>query len=279
MSLSLKKTRSTSHRLFDDAYEVILADTEVSRVIHRKIRYHVYCLERRFEDHTAFASGEECDRWDAHAAQFVVRQRASGQWIAAMRLILPHAASFPLETLHCLTPNHAHQTNRRKLAEISRLCIIRLSDPHTVNPHLSREFGHVTGSRESQILLGLIRTIIIYGLEWGIEHCYLLVTASFARLLHRIGVILHQAGTATEHRGLRIPYLMGLRETGVSLCARSVELNALFARAKLAYRPFSALDEENFVPMPRFLPLLSQNGPTATRPYNYLYQPLPDLLA
>ena len=31
--------------MFDPSYEVILADTEAARAIHRKIRYHVYCLE------------------------------------------------------------------------------------------------------------------------------------------------------------------------------------------------------------------------------------------
>ncbi|TVR65295.1 MAG: hypothetical protein EA420_03515 [Candidatus Competibacteraceae bacterium] len=82
---------------------------------------------------------------------------------------------------------------------------------------------------------------MIYGLHRRIDHCYLLVTQAFARLLNRLGVVLHQVGTATDHRGLRTPYLVNLQESGESLCQRSALTGALFARPELAYQPYSAL--------------------------------------
>ncbi|MFO7640451.1 MAG: PEP-CTERM/exosortase system-associated acyltransferase, partial [Candidatus Competibacteraceae bacterium] len=239
---------------------MILADTEVSRVIHRKIRYQVYCLEQQFENPTFFPFGEESDRWDPHAAQFIVRQRNSGAWVAAMRLVLPYSANFPLETLHCLTPGHADHVRRRALAEISRICVIRSPDPHEVNAHLNRNFGHVAGDRESQVLLGLIRTVVIYGLQSCVDHCYLLVTEAFARLLNRLGVVLRQVGIATDHRGLRIPYMVNLQESAESLSKRSALAGALFARPELAYQPYSALGGKMYPPFhpPLPLPLLGR---------------------
>ena len=227
--------------MFDSTHEVLLANTEAARVIHRKIRYHVYCLERRFENPARYPTGQEHDHWDSHAAPFIVRERATGAWVATLRLVLPEATRFPLETLRCLPPESPHSLQRRQFAEISRICVINSASPHTINHHLDQNFGPVSRHGESEILLGMIRAIVIYGLERDIEHCYLLVTEAFARLLRRLGVVLHRAGKAIEHRGLRTPYRVGLRENAAALSARSPAISQLFARRALAYQPFSAL--------------------------------------
>jgi len=245
--------------MFDSHYQVILADTEAARAIHYKIRYHVYCLERRFEDPARFPQGEEQDPWDVHAAPFIVRERASGRWVAAMRLVLPNAAQFPVETLECLTPEATHQLRRRELAEVSRICVIHSPAPYEINQHLDRNFGAVARNGEPEILLGLLRTLFVYGLERGIEHSYLLVTDALARLLRRIGVVLHPAGTPTDHRGLRTPYWVGLRESAASMIAKSEAIRRMAARKALAYRPFSVLDgvmeERTALMPPRLFPL------------------------
>lgn len=264
--------RPTANRLFDDSYEVILADTEASRAIHRKVRYQVYCMERGFENPVDFPAGEEHDRWDAHAAPFIVRQRDSGVCVAAMRLVLPYAASFPLEALNCLTPGHANHIQRRQLGEISRICIIRSPNPHHRNPHLDHSFGHVIPERESQVMLGLFRTVMVYGLERGIEHCYLLVTPAFARLLRRLGVVLHAVGAATEHHGLRAPYLIGLRESAASSCNRSAAIHSLCSRAVHAYQRCSALDNSTRPQTHYPSPFPYRGDATVTRPYSYRYR-------
>lgn len=265
--------RPAANRLFDDDYEVVLADTEASRSIHCKIRYQVYCLERGFENPTDFPDGEEHDRWDVHAAPFIVRQRDSGVCVAALRLVLPYAASFPLETLNCLTPGHADHIQRRQLGEISRICVIRSPNPHCRNPHLDDNFGHVVPERESQVMLGLFRAVMVYGLERGIEYCYLLVTPAFARLLRRIGVQLYAVGTATEHHGLRAPYLIGLRESAASSCSRSAAVHSLCSRAVHAYQRYSVLDDTaRYTPMIQHSLSPRQDGTTATRPYSYRYR-------
>jgi len=229
--------------MFDPTYEVILADIEAARAIHHKIRYQVYCLERGFENPDAFPIGEERDRWDRHATPFIVRHRASGKWVAAMRIVLPNAASFPVETLQCLDSASAERLRRYKLGEASRVCVIRSPNPRKTNRHLDWNFGSVNRDSESEVLLGLIRALILYGFDQRIEYYYLLVTGAFARLLRHLGVVLHQVGIPVEHRGWRAPYLMELRESAASMSAKSEVIRRLFARKALAYQPFSALDD------------------------------------
>lgn len=106
----------------------------------------------------------------------------------------------------------------------------------------------------------MLRTVFVYGLERGIEHGYLLVTDAFARLLRRLGVALHPAGTATDHRGIRTPYRVGLRESATTAGSRSPAIRQLLARQALAYRPFSTLDEALdpvLEPLRPFLPPLA----------------------
>lgn len=237
--------------MFDRAYEVILADTAAARAIHQKIRYHVYCVECEFEPPSAFVSGEEYDPWDVHATPFIVRSRLSGAWVAAMRVILPQVAAFPIETLHCLTePPAGDGFHRRRLAEVSRICIIHSPNPRSINPHLDWNFEHVNGHNEPEVLLGLIRAGIFYGLARGMKGYYLLVTRPFARLLKRLGLVMEPVGVGIEHRGQRLPYLMDLAKSAAQVSSRSTTLRDLFARKTLAYRPFSALSATEPVSIP-----------------------------
>jgi N-acyl amino acid synthase of PEP-CTERM/exosortase system len=237
--------------MFDSAYEVILADTTAARTIHQKIRYHVYCVECQFEPPSAFASGEEHDPWDVHAVPFIVRSRLSGAWVATMRVILPQAATFPIETLQCLAePPAGNDFHRWRLAEVSRICIIHSPNPRRINPHLDWNFEHVSGKNEPEVLLGLIRAGIFYGLAQGMKGSYLLVTSPFARLLKRLGLVMEPVGVAVEHHGRRTPYLMDLVESAAKVSRRSTAVRDLFARKTLAYRPFSALSAAEQVSLP-----------------------------
>jgi N-acyl amino acid synthase of PEP-CTERM/exosortase system len=245
--------------MFDANYEVILADTAAARAIHQKIRFHVYCVECQFEPPIAFASGEEHDPWDVDAAQFIVRSRLSGGWVAAMRVILPEATTFPIETLQCLTESpDDNDFHRQHLAEVSRICVIHTPNPHRINPHLDWSFEHVGGKSEPEVLLGLIRAGILYGLAQEMTGYYLLVTDSFARLLKRLGLVMQPVGVTIEHRGRRTPYLVDLAKSAAKVSSRSTTLRDLFARKTLAYRSFSALSaaEQASVPLlPSSVPL------------------------
>jgi N-acyl amino acid synthase of PEP-CTERM/exosortase system len=233
--------------VFDDVYEVILADTPATQSIHRKIRYHVYCVERGYEDPAAYPNGEESDLWDDDAVQFVVRERVSGRCVGAIRLILPRAVDFPVETLGCLLPPAVLNLRRRQLGELSRVCIVRTPQPWMYQGPAAG-LGSVPKSRELEVLVGLVRAVVVYGVQRGIHSCYLLVTDAFARLLRRFGFVLDRAGEPVDHRGLRSPYICALRESIESASAQNETLCAFFARENLAFRRSSELDEDTIDP-------------------------------
>lgn len=75
--------------MFDNEFEVVIADTDESRSINYNLRYRVYCLETQFEDPKKYKSGLEFDDFDrnSNAVHFLVRSRSSRKWVAAMRLV------------------------------------------------------------------------------------------------------------------------------------------------------------------------------------------------
>ena len=103
-------------------FEVILANDESSRHIHYQLRYQVYCLETGYEDPAQFPDEEEKDAWDGDAVHFLVREPASGRWVAAMRLVLPSAQILPIEKRVAIEPSLWQ--DRRHSAEVSRLCMV-----------------------------------------------------------------------------------------------------------------------------------------------------------
>jgi N-acyl amino acid synthase of PEP-CTERM/exosortase system len=113
---------------------------------------------------------------------------------------------------------------------------------------LEHGLGQVPRAKEFEVLLGMLRAIRVYGRERGIQHCYLLVTDSFARLLRRLGVVLYQVGRAVDHRGYRTPYLVRLEESAASMCGRSPVVRGLFARDALGYRSSGEIDEDTIDP-------------------------------
>ena len=112
--------------MFDENYEVVVADTPSSRYIHHRIRYQVYCVEEAFEDPGRYPDGQEQDAWDDNAVHFIVRDRHCGEWIGAMRLIKPANRTLPIQRIAQidgsklppdLVPGRAW--------ELSRICILR----------------------------------------------------------------------------------------------------------------------------------------------------------
>ena len=120
-----------------------------------RLRYQVYCLERRFLPAEDYLDGLEVDMFDRHSVHIGVLD-ARGAVVATARLIEPSAAGLPLFD-HCTTfPDEVprHDTARR-VVEISRLSMSRnynrrASDKfHTVD--YERKFSYyVPGERLSQ---------------------------------------------------------------------------------------------------------------------------------
>lgn len=202
--------------MFDDRYEVILADTDAGRKIHYQIRYQVYCLEKGYEDPSQHRDGEECDVWDARAVHFMVRDKRNNRWIGAMRLILPHpAAPLPIEQ-HCrIEPGAQALATPDRVAEVSRLCLL----PSAVAGSLAERL---------MILVGLWRAVLLYSLRCNINYWYFLTRKSLIRLLNSVNVSPVCVGGETQYRGLRLPLLIGTADMVQQLRDGSPDIDQMF---------------------------------------------------
>lgn len=209
--------------MFDDRYEVYLADNNEARRIHYQVRYKVYCIEEGFENAQDFSGYEETDEWDPNSVHFIVRCKNSGQWIAAMRMVLHGQNGLPIEQMCDIQSLTASSDT----AEISRMCIIdehrRIKTPEpapkkdilTLYPGTAKAGNKAPvnlRAHKSEIILGLLRAAVDYSYEHGINNWYFLTTRALARLINRLCIQLVCVGDPCNHRGERHPFIANLRE-------------------------------------------------------------------
>ena len=240
--------------MFDERYEVFLADNETARQIHHKVRYQVYCLEEGFEDRNDFDDNQEQDEWDTRSAHFTVRSKQSGEWVAAMRIILPGREPLPIEDMCHI--QHAEIPPNNSIAEISRLCIVdkcrrknpsdsssqeqAITYPHIVNHTQSPVANERV--QKSEIILGLLRAAVDYSYENGISNWYFLTRPALARIINRLCIQLNKVGSPCDHRGIRYPFAANLRTAEKQATEGSSTIAAWRSSTIKSYRRFSELD-------------------------------------
>lgn len=246
--------------MFDRHYEVILADNLAGRSLHYRIRYLVYCMETGFEDRHQFPDGLEHDHWDEQSIHFLVRARATGEWIAAMRLILPREGKLPVEHLCQLDTDTLPPTTPSQLGEISRLCIVdharrRLHSVDALKGIADLAPSH-DACREPEIMLGLLRAAAAFSRLHDIKYWYFMTTAALARMVGRLNMLLKPIGPAIQHRGDRYPFLADLDESERLVRGKSADIAAMLAMGT-AYRPYSEVcgSTMNLPSLPESLPI------------------------
>jgi N-acyl amino acid synthase of PEP-CTERM/exosortase system len=212
--------------MFDQHFEVFLADTHESKAIHYSIRYQVYCEEMGFENKDSFPLEQEFDEHDKYSDHFIVRTRLTGQWVGAMRLIFKNNQLLPVEKYCILTANVSNDHLNRSI-EISRLCLIKDirrriidTDPPIGLPDENQEilkskniipfYGqkHI----ERSIIWGLFRAAAIHSKECKIQKWYFLSTRGLARIIGKTGCNMEQIGQPLNYNGERIPFEMSVNE-------------------------------------------------------------------
>lgn len=191
-------------KMFDDKYQVFLADTEESKKIHYQLRYQVYCLDKGFEAAEDFPDEMEIDEYDHNAVHFIVKDKRNGQWLAAMRLVISSPDQLPLRKVVAI--NDAETIDQiPKVAELSRLSVLEdfrytpcPKDENSIRP---------TGP---ELILGLLRAGKLYCQCNGIEHWLFLCRNSLAHILKRSGLNVHKIGPKCNYRGPRFPFRMNI---------------------------------------------------------------------
>ena len=186
--------------MFDKHFEVFLADTEESKDIHYSIRYQVYCEELGYENKEDFSRDMEFDQYDESSEHFIVRHKESGDWVAAMRLVMSGKNGLPMED-HCVLNEEIENTHFRRAVELSRLCILG-KVRRSLNPDSYRK----SDRRINQsIVWGLVNAASEYchvnTLNW-----YFMTTASLKKFLSRGGCKMTKIGDLCKHKGERFPF-------------------------------------------------------------------------
>ena len=246
--------------MFDRHYEVILADSKEAQTIHFRLRYLVYCMETGFEDPNQFPDGLERDAWDDNAAHFIVRSLTTGEWVAAMRIILPKRGQLPIRQLCRLDARTLPTASHVQFGELSRLCIVdqarRRWQQHATQRGVVNLMPPHNERREPDILMGLLRAAAAFSRERGISHWYYMTTAALARSVKRLNIMFKPVGPAVQHRGDRFPFLADMEESMRNISSISEDHAAMIAR-QTAYRLYSAVchDEMSLPELPETIKL------------------------
>lgn len=127
-----------------------------------RIRYRVYCSEKRWLDEADYPDGREKDVFDAHSVHFLARTE-EGRAVGTVRLIMPSQQGFPIERNFDLQDIPPHSAT-----EASRLAVL-------------------AEQRGSKAAMGLYRTAYNYAAEHGITCIYAVLEKKLLHTLQRIG--------------------------------------------------------------------------------------------
>lgn len=204
--------------LFDEYFEVVLADTPELREQAHRLRYQVYCVENPFEDPAQNPDGLESDAYDTHALHSLLIHRRTQAVAGTVRVVLPLpdrlTDSFPMQRVSDSPLLRDSSTlPLAKTGEASRLAVSKdfrrrageeqhpdvnagLPDPHHRGPE-RRVMPYIT--------LGLLRAILSMSVSAGLTHILTVPDATVLRLYRRFGLLFKPLGDWVDYHGRRQP--------------------------------------------------------------------------
>jgi len=162
--------------------------------IHR-LRYKVYCLERKFVAMDDCPDALETDEYDAHATHFA-GEDPSGQIVATVRLVPYTSLGFPLERHAGRLFPEFHQIPQYRTAEISRLIVDKSYRRDTL--------------RDPRLLLGLLWQVCEESIRAGFECFVAAMERGLWRLLQSHGLSWTPVGDKMDYYGEVVPYWSSL---------------------------------------------------------------------
>ncbi|MCP5429558.1 MAG: GNAT family N-acetyltransferase [Chromatiaceae bacterium] len=240
--------------MFDENFRVCFADTPFGVALHQRIRYQVFCLDKGFEDPSAFSTAQETDAWDDQSAHFIVQNKKTLQWVAATRIVLPkRGRPLPVDSLgafdrHRLDPPLSRVGRFRAFASSQTRRWWKPTRWQYRSPTPSRPGdrrnrsqsavrGHVGDDPNADHIFAETRLDQLCDVD---HRCIRTVVA-------QAGVTLRQVGPVTEHRGMRTAYLVDMRESALSMTKKSTAVRDLFKRSKHAYVRISSVSSDDTV--------------------------------
>ena len=174
-----------------------------------KLRYQVYCLEKRWLQREQYPSGLEADSLDPFARQFICLNEKNAV-IGTVRLILNSPKGFPIQDHP--SPPITYFQGKQTAAEISRLIVAK-------------------ASRSLKVSLGLYRILYAHSREHQIHKWYMTIEPKFLKWFQTMGVRFAVVGSASFFFGDKtIPVKCELQETFGRLQERNPDLFAWFSK-------------------------------------------------
>jgi N-acyl amino acid synthase of PEP-CTERM/exosortase system len=250
--------------MFDKYFEVFLADCPEGKEIHYRTRYQVYCLETGYEDPLRFPHGRETDEFDANSAHFIVRARTTGDWIAALRLVLGPLEKLPISRLATIDRGLLLQLAQAESmeeftvsAEISRMCVVAQYRRRPLERHTPYQIpwdadNEEVGKDETDerrkapwLMLALLYAARDYSVQNGIDYWFFLAVRSLARIFKGLGMQLEETGPGCEHRGIRFPHVIKI-PCGFDNFELKYPRLAASIPTGIRYRRFSELEKQDY---------------------------------
>ena len=192
--------------IFDERYEVFLADTPESKALQYQLRYKVFCIETGWEpSRLSRAEKHEKDEFDVSSHHFLVRDRRSLAWVAGLRLVESPSHALPIAQFCQIEEQPRRLFAEGGCVEVSRLFVLPDFRSGRLQSADGRDLSRVDVARNNEIILGLIRAAREFVLKNDINSWYFLVEPALARMLKRLGIDLYRCGPGVQHRGLRYP--------------------------------------------------------------------------
>lgn len=175
-----------------------------------RLRYKVYCAERRFESTLDHPSGLEQDALDPYSIHFIAR--IGSLPLGTVRLITRNPYGFPVEN-HCGIRISPHGT----AVEISRLAV-------------SKETCRQAAIPQKDVVLGLFRELYRESSRLEVECCYAAMTQSLHRLLSRCHIRFNQIGEPVEYHGSRAPFMAKISDIVSAMSVSNQPLYGYFTQ-------------------------------------------------
>jgi N-acyl amino acid synthase of PEP-CTERM/exosortase system len=220
---------------FSNYFNVIKADTPVLVEQAKRLRYQIYCLERKYEDPNQCENHLEQDDLDDDSAHGLLIFVPSDEPVGTVRLILPNKSNqnrlFPIEQHSEFTSTNSefHQglsilekVSRRQIAEVSRFSISksfrkRLGEDKT--PHGLVDTKQAIMKLNDRrfiphLTVGLVKSMFQLSIDNRIKHWFALMEPVLRKsLLKRFYLQFHPLGPTVNYRGIRQPYIADIAST------------------------------------------------------------------
>lgn len=189
-----------------------------------RLRYQVYCLERKFLPASDYPDQREIDEFDCHSVHVGVVD-ADGELAATARLIKSSPAGWPLFQ-HCTVfPEHEAliKDAANTVVEVSRVSISRrytgrrhdgffgISDILTLD-HVANPTGPERRLGRSNAFATLANATYQAAKRLGATHWIAATEKSLQRLVVQFGLPFRPAGPETNYYGVVTPYVMSMAE-------------------------------------------------------------------